>query len=1392
MLTDESITVSVTVAAAPPDHHPRGVNDSTSSPHLDRYAYHTLLKMYSNSTPITLRVWNILFLPCFVLLLITYRCRYVICAACFCVPSLRCLDTLKKTPTEAGAGKVSSTYSLIMKRKGITLSRPKFTKRNLYIKQNLQKLFMDKKIFAFDLGSSSLGWAVVDGDQIQDAGVRIFPEGVENLGQGEGKEQPLNGARREARQSRRQFFRKRFRKRFLLKALARLKMAPVSESDLRQSHTKLLAQPEMQRWTKLNPYDLRKRALKEDLTRLELGRILYHFIQRRGFQSNSRQALQSEDGAIFEGNPKEGKVGIQETEQQIDAAQSTLGGFLQSIYPKEGQSYQDQSARIRNRYTTRKMYINEFEKIWDRQAPALGLDSSQFEVKHVRLLRGDVQNKRNQRSLRLLEQAGKSYQLEEVELSPSRKGKAPQQAHRLVTEEEVDLKTLFGDPRDGRLFYQRPLRSQKGRIGKCTFERQKFRTPNSHPLSDYVRVYEFVNTIQDREQKLSKEQREKAARFLLQVKPSKKGSIQAPKFQKLAKAIGLEIEKNGKNILIKSNYAHNHTCPIGATVSRLADENVFGDQWFEFSDAEQEDIWHALYFFDDIGKLEAYAQNPRNNQGNPKLLSDGTNRKWKLSADAAKKFARISLKQGYDSLSQKAMRYILDFLKEGHVYSHAIALGGVRKAFGEKKWDALSQERRRRSFICDNVLSIVSNKDTGSYLEPLKEYLKTDCGLEESALQLLYHHSDQRIKQLEKLPTVKDDKDADQKIQSIRNPVVITVLFELRKLVNKLISTYERPARIKIELARDLKLNREQRESTRIRQKKQEKERQEAIGKLHEIGQPESEGNILHYRLWKEAGGQCVYTGNQISLSDLFSEQVQIDHIHPYSRSFDNSFKNKVVCLTEANRDKSNQTPYEWKSKEPVGWDIFKKRALEMFKSSPDRYRKYKQLVAEELDDNFASRQIVDTAYATTRAVEYLKCICSKVEAIPGRATAQMRKSWGVNSILYQLDKDTEYLKQVENELKEEFDRRKGEIFAKKNRADHRHHALDAIVLAFTTAGHVQRLSELSSDSKDNEKRPILKIEFPTKDFHRQAKEAVNQILISYKPPRRNKHVISKGKSKSKKSGETYYTEVISVRGQLHKETVYGRHGDEVYHVRKPLESLTKEKQVNKIVDPRVRALVDRAIQDAGGYDEKGNIPKGAFFFESEKDAEGKSLNELSKPKVSLPNKNGDKVPVRKVRLKESINNAVQLKASFNQFVNPRNNHHAIIYKNAAGELKQEVFSFWEIVKRVQQGGRTFELPKDGVEEIVYLQKNDMFLLGLPEDLHGCTDKSTLSSYLYTVQKLSGIKDGAFEFTFRKHIDARPSTEAQKDYVNIKSIKKWEELHPIKVEIDVLGKIRWL
>ena len=149
------------------------------------------------------------------------------------------------------------------------------------------------KILGLDLGTNSIGWAVVDDvdNKILGIGSRIFPEGVVNLGEGEGREASKNASRTEDRGVRRQFFRRRLRKRYLLRELAKNKMCPIDYKLVKVWNQKEIFNDEnLKEWLKLNPYELRAKALNEEISLQELGRIFYHIIQRRGFQSNSRSA----------------------------------------------------------------------------------------------------------------------------------------------------------------------------------------------------------------------------------------------------------------------------------------------------------------------------------------------------------------------------------------------------------------------------------------------------------------------------------------------------------------------------------------------------------------------------------------------------------------------------------------------------------------------------------------------------------------------------------------------------------------------------------------------------------------------------------------------------------------------------------------------------------------------------------------------------------------------------------------------------------------------------------------------------------------------------------------------------------------------------------------------
>jgi CRISPR-associated endonuclease Csn1 len=676
------------------------------------------------------------------------------------------------------------------------------------------------KILGLDLGTNSIGWALIDetANKILGIGSRIFPMGVENLGDGD-NEISKNAGRTGARGVRRQFFRRRLRKKVLLKALSEKEMCPMTAVDFENwKQTKQFPSDKLASWFALNPYELRNNALTDKVSLEEIGRIFYHLIQRRGFLSNSRKGG-SDDGAIFKGNPKEGKIGIIETQENIQ--DKTLGSYLFEIYPKENQPFQDGLERIRNRYTTRKMYVDEFEMIWDKQ----------------------------------------------------------KQFHAVLNDElkqGIGGRKLDGYKEDGILFHQRPLRSQKHLVGNCSLEPTKTKCPLSAIPFEQFRVWQWVNTVEYNGRKISHEEKEKIVLFLY--------ANEKPDFKKIRKAIGKESAE------FKFNYKDDDKIVGTHTISNLSNKKYFGNKWFEFSEKEQEDIWHVLYFFDSKSNLKEYAI-----------------KNWWFTEDQAITISKFNVKDGYSSLSRKAILNILPFLQMGLTYDVAVVLGGIKNTFGNE-WEKLSEEKR--NYLTDNIEGIVRSKTKGGFIEIIKGILRDDYGVSDNQMRKLYHHSAtiDVAELLEKLPM---GKEADKQIQAIRNPIVITALFELRKLVNELIDEHGTLDEIKVEMARDLKISKSQRNTIRRDQKRLERENdriKEEVLKYTHL----SHDNILKFKLWEECKKTCPYTGKAISVTQLFSGEVQIEHIHPWSRSLNDSFANKTLCYADENRKKGDKTPYEF------------------------------------------------------------------------------------------------------------------------------------------------------------------------------------------------------------------------------------------------------------------------------------------------------------------------------------------------------------------------------------------------------------------------------------------------------------------------------------------------
>ena len=1166
-----------------------------------------------------------------------------------------------------------------------------------------------------DLGTASLGWTVLDpqaGDIIA-AGVHIFPEGVENLGQGE-REQSPNAGRRDARQRRRQLFRRKLRKQHLLRVLHEHGMAPGTWETLKSSPGHFAE------WFRLNPYTLRVKGLHEALTPTEFGRVLYHLSQRRGFQSNSRSQLAetSEKSPIMAGTTaKDGvaaKPGIADLTEALAHSGQTLGEYLAALHPVHGSPFELTGERIRSRWTSRAMYTAEFERLWDVQA-----------AHHPALLTRAFRQKIG-----------------------GRRGKP-------VGTHPTDTYTSTGI-----LWHQRPLRSQRGNVGKCRFEPTKPRIPKSHPLFEETRALQFINSVHINGEPLEQPERAKALKWLSTKERD-------PKFSQLVKHLKLRDGYNTFNYPDEGNQdARVPGCP---TIAKLSGKKVFWKEWAELTPKQREDRWHVIYNADDADWLEEYAQ-----------------RAWALHAERARYVARrLSLTEGYGSLSRKALTRMLPFLRRGAVYSDAVVLGGVVNGFGES-WNALNEEDKRT--IEHEVLVIVQRSHSGGYLTDLQSYLRDTWGLTERQLRKLYHHSvDQsqvtgrwRIhKQLpeeltpERAPTTQHE--FDKQITGLKNPVVERALFELRRVVNTVADAYGHRDgvpfdAIHLEMGKDLKGNREARLRTKRGQKEREERNREVVERLLEAGVRVSYTNRLKYKLWEECQRTCPYTGDSIGFSDLFGNapRFEIEHIQPFSRTLDDSWTNKTLCRIDVNRDKGNRTPFEYYSEEE--WPAVKARALKLFHTSPEypsRYVKFKRFVSEELLEGFIARQLNDTRYAAREARKLLQQIVRRREdvlVLPGRLTADLRHLWGLNAIL-QPDDDSDAARE-------------------KNREDNRHHAVDAVVVACSTQAAFQKLAEWNKYGREEGKRfevPVPEGWSDTVDFRRDVEHVIDGIHVSF---RKNNRVLTKGKvSYRDKQGVLRRNDLRSARGQLHKESVYGLRdspdGTQAYHIRKPVTAVTNVKQLNKVVDPEVRRRLQAVVRAANvdPDDPKAVFPKDVF-------AATNARGEVEY-RATMPNRRGVEVPIKRVRTRENLSQAVGLgdDTADNQHVNPGNNHHVVVYERHDNSLAERVVTLWEAAARRNAGEPVIQLPDDGVFIAATLEINDMFLLGLPGGfvLEGA-DAKRVSKHLYRVQKLSSSY-----YTFRHHLASTIHHADQE--LRIQSFKKFREVNPIKVRVNRAGVV---
>lgn len=608
----------------------------------------------------------------------------------------------------------------------------------------------------------------------------------------------------------------------------------------------------------------------------------------------------------------------------------------------------------------------------------------------------------------------------------------------------------------------------------------------------------------------------------------------------------------------------------------------------------------------------------------------------------------------------------------------------------------------------------------------------TPCALREAGFLMPWESTVQQTKFLEM-----------EHMPRLANPIVQAALHEVRKVVNAVLREIIYPnahqlKRIHIELAREVRGTSIQRAKASKRMRVRNEQRDHAADIIANRGIKVTRDAIDRYLLWEEQDGDCMYSypPRKIGLHQLFSGEVDIDHILPRSRSLDNSFTNKVLCFRSENTAKGQRTVHEWL----VGSQDQKyDQIMQRVKKLP--YPKQLKLLQESVDiDECIARQLNDTTYIATKVTEYLKHLGVELFCSKGRYTAHMRHHLGLNTILEQLPDSPAWIGGVELPR------------SQKNRADHRHHAIDAIVVALTYHQQVRLLA--GQYSTNEQKHQAL---MPWKNFRGDVIDSIESINVSHRPRRR-------------------------VRGELHEQKFYGGtyniDGDKFkdqYVIRKPLEELTLN-EISHIRDSRIRQLITKRVKNKGYEVGRGKkIPN-------------KTWKEIIAEPLYVTPKTGKQsnlaTPVKKVRVLKNDQTFRPIRGD-KTFVKPGSIHHACLFELEQKQKKLTTITFCSLIEAAE---RKRENQRQKVQHSVINKQHPQhpeakFLMSL------CKGDSLLAKIngtekLVVVRKFQSSKDQP-KITVVDVADARPAS-TRKDFTRTPN-----SLNAIqKVSIDPLGRIR--
>ena len=721
---------------------------------------------------------------------------------------------------------------------------------------------------------------------------------------------------------------------------------------------------------------------------------------------------------------------------------------------------------------------------------------------------------------------------------------------------------------------------------------------------------------------------------------------------------------------------------------------------------------------------------------------------------------------------------------------------------------------------------------SAKFICKLLPQLQQGLGYSEACAAVGYRHSNSPTSEeitertlLEKIPLLQRNE--------LRQPLVEKILNQMINLVNALKAEYG-VDEVRVELARELKMSREERERMAEGNRRREKENTAIAEKIRECGLFPTKSRIRKYMLWEEAGRQCLYCGRSIEEEQcLNGDDMEVEHIIPKSVLYDDSYGNKTCACHECNQTKGNRTALEYIRAK--GWEAeYMERINDLLKEKKISYSKHQRLrwLKEDIPSDFLERQLRLTQYISRQAMAILQQGIRRVSASEGGVTARLRSLWGYGKILHTLNLDRyDSMGETERVSREGEATEELHITNWSKRMDHRHHAIDALVVACTRQSYIQRLNRLSSEFGREDKKKedqeaqeqqatetgrLSSLErWLTQRPHfsvRTVSDKVAEILISYRPGQR---VVTRGRNIYRKKmadgREVTCVQrgVLVPRGELMEASLYGKilsQGRERIVKRYPLHDLKGE-----VVDPRLRELIAEYNQEITSKVKAKGAP---LYLDAAEKQEVRSVRcYVDKPSVAKA------IPIRFDECGRAIT-----------FVKSGSNHHLAIYRTPKGELVESIVSFWDAVNRARYGlPLIIKYPRKAMEQVIQrddipesvlrllpladyefvevFQQNEMAVVGLPEEEFrravDTQDYRTLSEHLY---RLKGISSKDYEFHYHLDTDDPDETDSSKKkkkrvrntsgriprIYRIRGIGPLQKKNVRKVRVDLLGRISLL